>query len=31
GDVVVHIFAEETRRFYEIERLYRDRPNHDWR
>jgi ribosome-associated protein len=30
GDVVVHIFAEETRRFYEIERLYRDRPNHDW-
>jgi len=27
----VHIFAEETRRFYEIERLYRDRPNHDWR
>ena len=24
GDVVVHIFAEETRRFYEIERLYKD-------
>ncbi len=31
GDVVVHIFAEETRRFYEIERLYRDRPNVEWR
>ena len=31
GDVVVHVFAEETRRFYEIERLYRDRPNVDWR
>lgn len=26
GDVVVHVFAEETRRFYEIERLYRDVP-----
>ena len=24
GDVVVHVFAEETRRFYEIERLYKD-------
>lgn len=31
GDVVVHVFAEETRRFYEIERLYRDRPILDWR
>lgn len=31
GDVVVHVFAEETRRFYEIERLYRDRPSLDWR
>lgn len=31
GDVVVHVFAEETRRFYEIERLYRDRPVLDWR
>lgn len=30
GDVVVHVFAEETRRFYEIERLYRDRPTVDW-
>lgn len=24
GDVIVHIFGEETRRFYEIERLYKD-------
>jgi len=31
GDVVVHVFAEETRRYYEIERLYRDRPSVDWR
>lgn len=31
GDVVVHVFAEETRRYYEIERLYRDRPSLDWR
>ena len=26
GDVIVHVFAEEQRRFYEIERLYRDVP-----
>ena len=31
GDVVVHVFAEETRRYYEIERLYRDRPIIEWR
>lgn len=24
GDVVVHVFGEETRSFYEIERLYKD-------
>lgn len=30
GDVVVHIFAEEMRRFYEIERLYRDVPRLAW-
>ena len=24
GDVVVHVFADEARRFYEIERLYKD-------
>jgi ribosomal silencing factor RsfS len=27
----VHVFAEETRRYYEIERLYRDRPIIEWR
>ena len=26
GDVVVHVFLDEIRRFYEIERLYRDAP-----
>lgn len=31
GDVVVHIFAEPTRQFYEIERLYADVPVIDWR
>lgn len=30
GDVVVHVFAEETRQFYEIERLYKDVPLVDW-
>lgn len=30
GDVVVHVFAEETRRYYEIERLYKDVPRLDW-
>lgn len=30
GDVVVHVFAEETRMYYEIERLYRDVPKIDW-
>lgn len=31
GDVVVHVFADEARRFYEIERLYRDAPRVEWR
>ncbi len=31
GVVVVHIFLDEIRRFYEIERLYRDAPMVDWR
>jgi ribosome-associated protein len=31
GDVVVHVFLDETRRYYEIERLYRDVPVIDWR
>lgn len=30
GEVVVHVFAEETRRFYEIERLYKDVVPVDW-
>ena len=30
GDVVVHIFADEARRFYEIERLYKDVEPLDW-
>ena len=31
GSVVVHIFDDETRRFYEIERLYQDVPSVSWR
>jgi len=31
GDLVIHVFLEETRRFYDIERLYRDVPVIDWR
>ena len=30
GDVVVHVFSEEQRRFYEIERLYKDVQAVDW-
>ena len=30
GDIVVHVFLEETRRFYDIERLYRDVPRVEW-
>jgi ribosome-associated protein len=30
GDVVIHVFAEEMRMYYEIERLYRDVPKVDW-
>ena len=30
GDVVVHVFAEDIRMYYEIERLYRDVPTIDW-
>ena len=30
GDVVVHIFLDEVRRYYEIERLYRDAPTIPW-
>ena len=31
GSVVIHVFDDETRRFYEIERLYRDVPALSWR
>ncbi|MFM7251985.1 MAG: ribosome silencing factor [Ilumatobacteraceae bacterium] len=30
GDVVVHVFAEVIRMYYEIERLYRDVPKVPW-
>ena len=30
GDVVVHVFLDEIRRYYEIERLYRDAPTVEW-
>jgi ribosome-associated protein len=31
GDLVVHVFLDEIRRFYDIERLYRDVPVINWR
>lgn len=30
GDAVVHVFSDEIRAYYEIERLYRDVPKIDW-
>lgn len=30
GDIVVHVFLDETRVYYEIERLYRDVPRIAW-
>lgn len=30
GDVIVHVFADEARRFYEIERLYKDLTPVSW-
>jgi ribosome-associated protein len=30
GDVVVHVFVEDIRTYYEIERLYRDVPKVAW-
>lgn len=30
GDIVVHIFSDEMRSYYEIERLYRDVPRVAW-
>jgi ribosomal silencing factor RsfS len=29
--VIVHIFSEEIREYYEIDRLYQDVPVVDWR
>jgi ribosome-associated protein len=31
GSFVVHVFMEETRQFYELERLWRDMPVVEWR
>ena len=30
GDVVVHVFLDSVREFYEIERLYMDAPRIEW-
>ena len=30
GDIVIHVFLDDTRRFYDIERLYRDVARVEW-
>lgn len=31
GDIVVHVFLQEAREYYDLERLWSDAPRHTWR